>query len=37
MEFDPAWHGKPPGDKKELNAALRDLRTLQGKLDSDLD
>ena len=35
MEFEPAWHGKPPGNADELNAALRDLRTLRGKLDND--
>ncbi|KKW30081.1 MAG: Transketolase domain protein [Candidatus Uhrbacteria bacterium GW2011_GWD2_52_7] len=35
MEFEPSWHGKPPKDKTELNAALRDLRTLGGKIDSE--
>ncbi len=35
MEFEPAWHGKPPKDKNELNAALRDLRTLGGKIDNE--
>lgn len=36
MEFEPAWHGKPPKDKTELNAALRDLRTLGGTIDSEI-
>lgn len=35
MEFEPGWHGKPPKDKTELNAALRDLRTLGGKIDNE--
>lgn len=30
MENEPAWHGKPPKDRTELNAALKDLRTLGG-------
>ena len=36
MEFEPAWHGKTPKDKNELNAALRDLRTLGGTIDSEM-
>ena len=35
MEFNPAWHGKPPKDKLELNQALRELRTLGGKIVSE--
>ncbi|MCR4312414.1 MAG: transketolase [Candidatus Uhrbacteria bacterium] len=35
MEFEPVWHGKPPKDKTELNAALRDLRSLGGKIDNE--
>lgn len=34
MEFDPAWHGKPP-KSDELKDALHDLRTLRGKLKND--
>lgn len=37
MEFEPAWHGKPPKDKNELNSALRELRTLGGKIQSEQD
>lgn len=37
MEADPAWHGKTPQNKVELNAALRELRTLGGKIASELD
>lgn len=32
MEYDYTWHGKPPGSKEEAEEALRDLRTLQGKI-----
>lgn len=35
MEFEPAWHGKPPKDATQLNAALRELRTLGGKIESE--
>jgi len=35
MEFEPSWHGKPPGDADELQEALKDLRTLRGKLTND--
>ena len=34
MEFEPAWHGKPPKEH-ELKEALKDLRTLGGKLTND--
>lgn len=37
MEADPAWHGKTPKDNAELNAALRDLRTLGGKIQSEIE
>lgn len=37
MEFEPSWHGKPPKDKAELNRALRELRTLGGKIQSEID
>ena len=36
MEFDFAWHGKPP-KPEEGEIALRQLRTLQGKIRSELD
>lgn len=35
MEFNPAWHGKTPKDIVELNRALRELRTLGGKIESE--
>lgn len=35
MEFEPAWHGKPPKDKTELNAALKELRSLGGTISSE--
>lgn len=34
MEYDFSWHGKPP-DAKQAKEALRDLRTLQGKIRSE--
>ena len=34
MEFDFAWHGKPPG-REEAKAALHQLRTLGGKIKSE--
>ncbi|MBI1908399.1 transketolase [Candidatus Uhrbacteria bacterium] len=37
MEFEPAWHGKPPKDRVELNKALRELRTLGGKIESEIE
>lgn len=37
MEYEPAWHGKPPKDKTELNKALRELRTLGGKIQSEIE
>lgn len=37
MEFEPAWHGKPPKDAKERDAALRELRTLGGKIQSEME
>ncbi|MDP1709276.1 MAG: transketolase, partial [Candidatus Komeilibacteria bacterium] len=37
MEFDPAWHGKTPKDKVELNKALKELRTLGGKIESEVE
>jgi transketolase len=35
MEFEPKWHGQPPKDKDELNRALKELRTLGGKIISE--
>ncbi len=35
MEFEPKWHGIPPKDKDELNLALKELRTLGGKIISE--
>ena len=35
MENKYEWHGKPPGTKEELQTALNDLRTLQGKIQSE--
>lgn len=35
MEYDPAWHGKPPKDRQELNKALKELRTLGGQIQSE--
>ncbi|MEX2008290.1 MAG: transketolase [Candidatus Spechtbacterales bacterium] len=35
MENKFEWHGKPPGDKKELTEALADLRTLGGRIESE--
>lgn len=35
MEFEPIWHGKPPKDTTELNAAIKELRTLGGKIQSE--
>ncbi len=34
MEFDPEWHGKVP-DNKERKKALKELRTLKGKIEFD--
>lgn len=34
MEWDPAWHGKPP-NAEETKKALHELRTLQGKIKSE--
>ena len=34
MEFDPSWHGKPP-KADEARVALKELRTLQGKIESE--
>ena len=34
MENDFTWHGKPPNDK-EAKLALAELRTLQGKIESE--
>jgi transketolase len=36
MEFEPVWHGKPPKDG-ELTDALKDLRTLHGKISSEME
>lgn len=35
MECEPSWHGKPPKDRKELGAALKELRTLGGKISNE--
>jgi transketolase len=35
MENEPTWHGKPPKDRSELNSALKDLRTLGGKISNE--
>ena len=35
MEFEPSWHGKPPKDGEELKSALKELRTLGGKIQSE--
>lgn len=35
MENKYEWHGKPPGSAEELKAALEDLRTLEGKIQSE--
>ena len=37
MEFEPAWHGKPPKPGAELNLALKELRTLGGKIQSEME
>lgn len=37
MEFEPIWHGKPPKDTSELNQAIKELRTLGGKIQSEMD
>lgn len=34
MDWNPAWHGKPP-NKEEALGALRQLRSLKGKIESD--
>jgi transketolase len=34
MEYDYLWHGKAPG-KEEAELALKELRTLQGKIESE--
>lgn len=35
MENKYEWHGKPVGNQQELRAALHDLRTLEGKIESE--
>lgn len=35
MEHKYEWHGSPPHDKQELQKALHDLRTLEGRIDSE--
>lgn len=35
MECEPSWHGKPPKDRTELTLALKDLRTLNGKINNE--
>lgn len=35
MEYDFLWHGKPPAKGKEAKDALKDLRTLWGKIQSE--
>ncbi len=35
MECEPSWHGKPPNKKTELGAALKELRTLGGKISNE--
>lgn len=37
MEFEPSWHGKPPKAGSELNSALKELRTLGGKIQSEME
>jgi transketolase len=37
MEFEPAWHGRTPKKGEELNEALKDLRTLHGKIQSEME
>jgi transketolase len=37
MEFEPIWHGKPPAAGEELNSALKELRTLNGKIQSEME
>jgi transketolase len=37
MEFEPSWHGKPPQAGAELNQALKELRTLHGKIQSEME
>ncbi|MEK7183851.1 MAG: transketolase [Patescibacteria group bacterium] len=37
MEFEPAWHGKSPKAGEELNSALKELRTLGGKIQSEME
>ncbi|HEX7456663.1 MAG TPA: transketolase, partial [Candidatus Nanoarchaeia archaeon] len=34
MEWQPGWHGKPP-DPEEAKKALREIRTLKGKIVSE--
>lgn len=33
MQFDPAWHGKPPQTREEARLALQQLRTLGGQIE----
>ena len=35
MEQQYEWHGKPPSSEQELKQALHDLRTLEGRIDSE--
>jgi len=35
MEYDFAWHGKTPAKGQEAKDALKDLRTLWGKIQSE--
>lgn len=35
MECEPSWHGKPPNKKTELSAALKELRTLGGRISNE--
>ncbi|MFZ2681638.1 MAG: transketolase [Patescibacteria group bacterium] len=37
MEFEPAWHGKPPQPGQEITAALKELRTLHGQIKSEME
>lgn len=35
MECEPQWHGKPPKNRTELGSALKELRTLGGKISNE--
>ncbi len=37
MEFEPSWHGKPPKPGDEVKRALKELRTLGGKIQSEME